>query len=86
MPVVFFESGYRFHFYSREGEPLEPVHIHVAKRGEGDAKLWLYPDVTIAYNRGLSARTERWIVSVVQARRAEIVSAWNEHFGTSDEG
>lgn len=48
MPVVFFESGYRFHFYSSEGAPREPVHIHVAKRSDGDAKLWLYPEVSIA--------------------------------------
>ncbi len=84
MPQVFTESGYRFFFYSNEGDPREPVHVHVAKRGEGDAKLWLYPEVHIAYDRGFDARTQRWIVTVAQARRAEIVSAWNEHFGTGD--
>jgi hypothetical protein len=84
MPVIFFESGYRFHFFSAEGEPREPVHVHVAKRGEGDAKLWLYPDVSIAYNRGFDARTQRWIVAQVTARRGEIESAWHEHFRGSD--
>jgi hypothetical protein len=61
------------------------IHIHVAKRGEGDAKLWLYPDVTIAYNHGLDARAQRWISEQVSLRRQEIVSAWHEHFGTRDE-
>lgn len=86
MPAVFVDQGYRFHFYSREGEPLEPVHIHVAKRGVGDAKLWLYPETAIAYSFGFDARAERFIISVVNARRAEIEKAWNEHFGTGDQG
>lgn len=86
MPAIFFLDGFKFHFYSSEGEPRELAHVHVAKRGLGDAKLWLYPDVTIAYSYGLDARTERWITSVVQSRRTEIVDAWNEHFGTGDEG
>ena len=84
MPVVFFEAGYRFHFYSSEGDPREPVHIHVAKRGVGDAKLWLYPEVTVAYNHGLDARTIRWVTSVVESRRTEIENAWHGHFGTSE--
>ncbi len=84
MPVVFVDRGYRFHFYSSEGDPREPVHVHVAKRGVGDAKLWLYPDVRIAYTNGFDARAERWMISVASARRTEIESAWHEHFGTGD--
>jgi hypothetical protein len=49
MPVVFRSNGCRFHFFANEGEPREPVHIHVAKAG-ADAKFWLYPDVELAYN------------------------------------
>ena len=39
MPVVFRERGYRFHSYSDEGDPREPLHVHVAKAG-ADAKFW----------------------------------------------
>ena len=80
MPVVFRENGYRFHFYSNEGDPREPAHIHVMKDG-ADAKLWLYPQVEFAYNRGFDARTQRWIETIVSARRAEIEQAWHDHFG-----
>lgn len=80
MPVVFRENGYRFHFYSNEGEPREPVHIHVTKDG-ADAKLWLYPIVEIAYNRGFDARTLKWMSSVIETRKDEIAEAWHEHFG-----
>ncbi len=84
MPVVFWDQGFRFHFYSSEGDPREPVHIHVAKRGEGDAKLWLYPEVTFAGKPGFDARTQRWLIGVVEMRRDEIESAWHEHFGRGD--
>ena len=85
MPVIFFDRGFRFHFYSSEGDPREPMHVHVAKRGEGDAKFWLYPEVAMADNRGLDARTLRWLTEQIGRRRPEIVSAWHEHFGTPDE-
>ena len=85
MPVVFVDRGWRFHFYSNEGDPREPIHVHVAKRGIGDAKLWLYSEVTLADNHGLDARALRWIIEQVSLRRPEITSAWHEHFGTRDE-
>ncbi|HEX2764408.1 MAG TPA: DUF4160 domain-containing protein [Allosphingosinicella sp.] len=60
--------------------------MHVAKRGLGDAKLWLYPEVAFAYTHGFDARTQSWILNLIEARRAEIESAWNEHFRSSDQG
>ncbi len=83
MPVVFRWNGYRFHFYSDEGDPREPLHIHVRK-GDADAKFWLYPEVEEAYNRGFNARVMRELREAIEPRRAEIEEAWNEHFGESD--
>jgi len=79
MPVVFRWEGLRFHFFSSEGDPLEPVHIHVAQAGM-DANFWLYPEVRLAYNRGYDARTIRRLHDVVKAHRDIIERAWNEHF------
>ena len=42
MPVVFRFNGIRFHFFSNEGDPREPLHIH-AQRAECLAKVWLRP-------------------------------------------
>ncbi len=81
MPVVFRENGYRFHFFSDEGDPREPVHVHVVK-GNADPKFWLFPDVELAYNRGYDARTQRWIATMVALRRREIEDAWHDHFAT----
>ena len=38
MPVVFRYKGFRFFFYSNEGIPREPVHVHV-RAGGSEAKL-----------------------------------------------
>jgi hypothetical protein len=79
MPIVFRWNGYRFHFYSDEGTPREPVHVHV-RRGRDNAKFWLYPEVTVAYNRGFSSREQSELARVVEQHRDEIESAWHEHF------
>ena len=79
MPVVFRHKGYRFYFYSNEGEPREPQHVHVLKDGI-DAKFWLWPDVVIAYNDGYDARVLRELSEVIEQRRDEIARAWDEHF------
>lgn len=55
MPIVLRIDGFKFLFYSNEGNPREPAHIHV-RRGRDEAKFWLNPDVALDYNDGLGAR------------------------------
>ena len=80
MPAVFRHRGFRFHFYSDEGDPREPIHVHVAK-DNADAKFWLYPTVSVAYNRGFNARVLAELLMQVEDRREEIERAWHDHFG-----
>ena len=56
MPVVLRLDGFKFMFYSNEGTPRKPVHIHV-RRARDEAKFWLLPNVALAYNDGFDART-----------------------------
>ena len=79
MPTVFRERGFRFFFYSDEGNPREPAHIHIEKNGV-EAKLWLRPRVHVAYNDGYNARTLHQLLWIVTANRERIERAWNEHF------
>ena len=79
MPEVFRERGFRFFFYSNEGEPREPVHIHV-ERDRCEAKFWLRPEVLLACNDGYDARTLRLLYSMVEANRGLIERRWHEHF------
>jgi Domain of unknown function (DUF4160) len=79
VPAIFRFKGFRFHFFSNEGDPREPVHVHVSKAG-ADAKYWLLPEVSVAYNRGLSAGELSEMMAVASQRRDEILRAWDEHF------
>ena len=79
MPTVFRHAGYRFFFYSNEGDPREPVHIHVMK-DRGEAKFWVGDTITLARSAGFDARTLRQLADIVAARRTEIEDAWHEHF------
>lgn len=79
MPVVFRYKGIRFYFFSNEGNPREPVHIH-AESGEGEAKFWLYPDVRVASSAGFDRRTLAELMKVVEEHRELIERAWNEYF------
>lgn len=80
MPVVFRYNGIRFFFYSNEGDPREPVHIH-AQRGECLAKIWLLPAPSIAESFGFSPAEMRSIIDQVCVHAEEIERIWDEHFG-----
>ena len=67
-------------FFSNEGDPREPVHIHVRKDG-GEAKFWVEPEVSLAQSAGFDARTLRRLAAVVAERADEITEAWHEYFG-----
>jgi hypothetical protein len=80
MPVVFRHGGLRYYFFSNEGSPREPPHIHV-KGGGCDAKIWLRPEISIADSYGFNSRELSNILRVVSENRDLILRAWHEHFG-----
>lgn len=82
-PVVFRHRGFRFQFYANEGNPREPMHIHMVKDGI-DAKFRLWPDVTLAYNDGFDARTIRQMIPIIEAQLGTIRTVWNDFFGEAD--
>jgi hypothetical protein len=79
MPVVFRFKGFRFFFYSNEGNPREPAHIHVIGQG-GEAKFWVMPTVSLATSDGFNARTLRELEEAVVANVKLIQETWNEYF------
>lgn len=85
MPVAFRQSGYRFHFFSNEGDPREPVHVHVTKDGK-DAKFRLQPTITLAYSHGFTAHALAELARIVAAHRTEIEKVWHDHFGEGQLG
>ncbi len=79
MPLVFTINGFRFFFFSNEGDPREPLHIHVRK-DRNLAKFWIDPEVTLADSYGFSAKELNIIRKIIDNRKAEIAGAWNDHF------
>jgi hypothetical protein len=80
LPVVFRVGRFRFFFYANEGSPLEPPHVHVEQGGR-EAKIWLRPDVRVAYNDGFSAKTLREVLDLVTVQRERAERAWHDFFG-----
>jgi hypothetical protein len=77
MPTILFLHGYRFYFFSNEGN--EPPHIHVEKR-EANAKYWLTPNVSCAYCYGFNSKEEKEISSIVKEYKQFFIGKWNEYF------
>jgi hypothetical protein len=80
MPTLFRVGSFRFFFYSNEGQPREPPHVHI-DRDDSEAKLWLRPDVSVAYKDGFNARELNQSVRLVEVNRERIETTWNDFFG-----
>lgn len=72
MPTVLRFLGWRFHFYSDEGN--EPPHIHV-DTGDAECKFWLDP-VELARNQGVEPAMLRRIERTVFDHQALLMEAW----------
>ena len=77
MPTVLKISGFRFFFFSNEGE--EPPHIHV-ERAEGYAKFWLLPDVSLAWSRLFKPRERTRLQKLVGQNQEFFLEKWDEYF------
>ena len=85
MPKIFEYNGYRFFFFSNEGNPLEPCHVHVRK-GECLAKFWVGDIVSLADNIGFSARELSDLSKVANENKEKIKEVWNEFFKRNSKG
>lgn len=77
MPTVLRVSGFRFFFYSMEGD--EPPHIHV-EQGESVAKFWIDP-VSLAQSQGFRAHELTRLRALTIEHRDRFLEAWHAHFG-----
>ncbi len=81
MPTVVTVRGYRLFFFSSEGDPREPAHVHVQK-GRGYAKYWLEDGVRLDRAKNLSRADLGELESIVREYREEALRRWHEHFGS----
>lgn len=76
MPTVLVLSGYRFFFYSLEGN--EPPHIHV-EHDDSVAKYWLSP-VQLSESHGFRSHELNSLRAMVIKHHTTFLEAWNAHF------
>jgi hypothetical protein len=76
VPTVLNVRGFRFFFYSGEGN--EPPHIHV-EHDDAVAKYWLEP-VELASSAGFRSTQLTQIRWLVLEHRETFLEKWNEHF------
>jgi len=78
MPTILFINGFRFFFFS--GDRNEPPHIHV-KKGDGDGKIWLLPEVRVEYLVAFKKQEESEIIEIVKEDQERSTEKWYEYFG-----
>jgi hypothetical protein len=76
MPTILFVMGWRFFFYSNEGN--EPIHIH-CRKGEMEGKYWLDQEnfaIEEACCYNMSKRDKREVKKIVFEYFEFIESEW----------
>ena len=76
MPTVIKVQGYRFFFFSQEGN--EPPHIHIEHRDKV-AKYWLKP-ANLASSYGFRSHELAKIRTLVNEHNGLFLEKWYEHF------
>ena len=79
MPKIFEWDGFKFFFFSNEGNPLERCHIHVRKDSK-IAKFWILPEVRIDSSWGMSSKELKILEEKILEKRSFIEEKWNEFF------
>lgn len=77
MPTILLWNGFRFHFFSNEGN--EPPHVHIRK-AEKECKFWI-ETAELAYNDGMTSTEVRRLRDVVDEHRDEFLRRWHDYFG-----
>lgn len=77
VPTVFRKNGFRYFFYSGEGN--EPPHIHVIGRG-GEMKIWLNSlEISRSFNLAASDQKEAFLIAKENVRM--FLDAWRKFHG-----
>ncbi len=69
-------KGFRFMFYSNEGD--EPPQVHITK-GDGVAKWWLDPHLEEEYCY-FKVQECKIVKHLVKENHQRLIKSWNEYF------
>lgn len=84
MPNYMNILGYHIFFWSNEGEPLEPVHVHVSKNvSSNSTKIWICSDGNIEVtnnNSNIPDSDFKKIKKTISQYADDIVNKWSSYF------
>lgn len=86
MPQIFRIGPYLIYFWTNEGVPLEPVHVHVSEGipSSNATKVWITKTgkcLLANNNSKIPTKTLRVVLSILEARSGEIIERWADYFG-----
>ena len=86
MPQVFKLGSYWVYFWTNEGRPLEPVHVHISPGGptENATKVWITKSgkcLVANNNSHIPANVLKNMVRMIEARSSEVIEKWTDYFG-----
>jgi hypothetical protein len=80
MPTVLYFYGWRFFFYSNEGN--EPIHIH-AEKGDMECKFWINElELTIKLANAFNMASDKIneVAEIIYDNLQLIINAWHNYF------
>ena len=86
MPQVFRAGPYWVYFWSNEGDPIEPVHVHVSQGAPvpNATKFWITSTGKCLLANNASGINRRVLVNIgriIEARVEDVLTKWDAHFG-----
>ncbi|MCD7905586.1 MAG: DUF4160 domain-containing protein [Clostridiales bacterium] len=86
MPQIFRIGGYIIYFWSNENDPLEPIHVHIAKHNPtaNATKVWITKSgkaLLCNNNSKIPAQNLRQLLRVIEANSYDIIQKWYGYFG-----
>lgn len=89
MPQIFRFNSYILYFWSNEGEPVEPIHVHVSVKtpSKTSTKIWITKELKAKVennNSNIPQKDLNNICTLIELRAFEIISKWKEYFNTTE--
>lgn len=85
MPQIFKIGPYLIYFGANEGNPLEPIHVHIAEGRpiENATKLWITQSGKCLLqnnNSHIPDKRLKLLIRMIEANSEEIINKWKAFF------
>jgi len=86
MPQLFRISGYRIYFWTNEGDPIEPIHVHISEGNPSSntTKIWILSSGKCKLANNNSKIPQHFLnnaMKVIETRADYIIKMWKKKFG-----